>query len=171
MFIESFVNIEKDEMKRGLRVFFHAMLWIILSLLIGLAQVVWVAGASLFSPDRFSWVTLYREGGLIFFSIAIVTSIGLDFVLLRALKNGKYSAGELASYVLFPFLFVLVATMFYDGAVYHLPAAKNTEAMYSNIQWDLLLSSLFYALMTKAVQFYQELKQPSSLNPEGGTTT
>ena len=126
--------------------------WFLLTLLFGLFQVLTIIAIHIFLPDKNLFQQVIIEGSLLSFSLAIVSSLTIDYhIFSKGLFHLNWARGLM--FIVLPFG-IFLSSFFLFILCYLEPEeiAKNIDTM-RNAQITIFVVTFFYAIMIKSLAF------------------
>jgi hypothetical protein len=134
--------------------FTKSISWLGLTLFFGLLQIwlIWLDSSLTGKP--FPWNKFIQDGSLLFFATAIVSSVTIDYLLLK--KVSHWGSFDVFMFVIFPSAIILLCVaLFYIS--YLQPSEINNKLLYP-IEQSILIVTLIYGAIVKFFAFKESLK-------------
>jgi hypothetical protein len=129
--------------------FIKSISWLGLTLFFGLLQVWLILLDSSLTDKTFPFDKFIQEGFLLFFATAIVSSVTIDYLLLK--KVSHWNSFDAIMFIVFPFIIILLCVaLFYIS--YHQPSEIKLKLLYS-IERNILIATLIYGVIVKFFAF------------------
>lgn len=143
-------------MNKFIKALTKSLIWTLLTCVLGLLQIWMTIGITYFVKDiEFNLETTIINGSFLFFIMAIIAAITVDYFFVPPLPISKQS--EIFVFYLYPFFIA-----FFVGSSYSLLYRFEPERLnYQNIeyaQYVVALMTLIYAIFSKCIMFYHEQK-------------
>lgn len=130
-----------------------SVLWFILTLLAGLSQILVAVLISYLISVPVPWEKLVKEGGVLFFSIVLISSLAIDIHIF-----GKTPRDPLINFLFSFFSFVIIGSCliiyvvcYFEGNSY-LTNIKLDIALVTTAEWVILL---FTAICATGIKWHQ----------------
>lgn len=124
--------------------------WTILILIFGLLQL-WFSVFYVFyeDPSAFSFYPLVKDGALLFFSLAVVVGITIDYHF----DERKSKVGGLSKATAFVFFPLIVVTMIVAGYMTISTSTSDNEEVIKILNYSSLSLTILYAILGKTYLF------------------
>lgn len=140
-------------LKLILRAFFTALGWVLLTSAFGLIQLWIMIGIALYVERVEDTIrSLMLNGGVLFFIMALVTSIATDYYFDQSISLPRWLEGII--FLVFPLITGIYVSYSYT-AFFFLKEQNINYAVVSLSQQLALIWTVLYALVAKFIQFLE----------------
>lgn len=134
--------------------FGKGLLWTSFTVIFGLLQL-WIvlANGAVITTYNVNFDRIILDGTLLFFTSAVVSSICTDYYLGNKCKLNKIASSII--YFIYPILVLICCVWLFSlNFSEHKNSLDITQI--KNIQLTIIVSTILYAITTKAIIFFQE---------------
>lgn len=138
------------------KAFGKGVLWTIFTVIFGLLQLWYViANDFVITSYNLDFNKIIMDGTLLFFTSAVVSAICTDYYLGKKCELHKIAVSFI--YFIFPLLVIICCIWLFSLNFSSYKNDIDVEQI-TNIQISIIVMTLLYAVVTKAIMFFQEDK-------------
>ena len=129
---------------------FSGSLWVFLTMSFGLMQIWFLIGSSYIVKDyQFNHDLFLLDGGLVFFSSALVSSITIDYHLYS--KNSYNKIIDAFMFYFFPML-IIITSVWLFSIIFQKNISDVEIEVIKGLEYSIVTSSLIYSFACKIIE-------------------
>lgn len=143
--------------QRTLKALGASIAWTVMASGVGLTQLWITVGIySLDKQSNYEFSATIRDGSLLFFIMAIITTIAIDYYFDQSTELPRWVDGII--FFIFPFITGIFVTTSYV-ALHFLESESINYDLVSTIQMIAIVMTIFYALLVKFISFLKQYRR------------